>query len=238
MTKQKPLPPILELLGPEDSGKSTLARLFLESFSPEANILVLDPSPNQSIAEAYQLEKPMPSLTEAISALRHRHPSTAEMDWHLQELLIPLPINNEGDRDVLFIGSIPEYGLFQAESDLLTHGLPRLLQHVDLIIHDGPLGALEAFLKPFEVFDLIVIRPDDEAFCSALTSNSASIILSQAEPSDTPPESAQARINAGQWRLMGKVPRLPESSKDPNIQLPASFKDCFSRLDLPFALTT
>lgn len=237
MSKPKHRPPILELLGPEDSGKSTVARLFLESFSPEANIIVLDPSPNQSIAEAYQLEK-LPCLTEALSTLRHRHPSTAEVDWHLQELLIPLPINTTGDRDVLFIGNIPDYGLFQAESDLLTHGLPRLLQHADLIIHDGPLGPLEAFLKTFEVFDLIVIRPDDEAFCAGLTSNSASIILSQAAPHETPPESAQARINAGQWRLMGKIPRLPESTQGDTTALPASFRDCFSRLDLPFALTT
>jgi hypothetical protein len=251
MPKPKARPPVIELLGPEDSGKSTFARLFIEAFQPQASILVVDPSPNQSLATHYGLEAPLPTLTEALSALRHRHPSPEELDWHFQELLIPLPIQYEGDRDILFLGALPEYGLFQAETDMLTYALPRLLQQADCVIHDGPLGVLKPFLGDFETSDVLVIRPfeNDNSYCQDILplceNRSVNVILSQATANDSLPSVAEALVKEGTWRFLGKVPPLPEigpeagpETGEPSVeQLPASFRDCFARLDLPVALS-
>lgn len=238
MGKPKVYPPIIELVGPEAAGKSTLTRLFLEAVPSKLGVLAIDSSTDRSLFAAYGLDSETPTLIETLAKLRDHRPSNSEMDWQFQESIATVGIAAEGHREVLAIGNVPNYGLFQQDSDVLRFELPRLLKQNDLVVMDGELGPFEAFLADFPIYRLMVIRPEDEAYCQGLSRKTAYLILSQASAHDSPPETAQTQIREGNWQLVGRIPKLPSHGDDTpennQTMLSTACRDSFLHLNLPF----
>lgn len=236
-------PPIFELLGPEDSGKSTVAELFLEALPADCHVMLISADAQSDLAKQLGLE---PSLTlanvlEQAKETPLKLDSPEIMDWLMTELVLDVSLSlDKLNQELLCLGPLPTQ-LSQNEQALLDFALPRVFQHAQLIIADGNIDILKPSLKNFDIKPLLVIRPEDEEYCSVYnqthfnapnsTITTIQCILSKASGEDMPPKSVLAQIQAGNWTLLGKIPRLPSPGEysDP---VQTAFHDCLRRLDL------
>ncbi len=221
---------LLHLVGPVGSGKSTLCRLFLDSFS-DKSVLVVDASSDQLLLLSYGLQASVTVAT--LMQQMSMGPMTREaVDWALQDL--PVSIAAEADAELLAWGDVP-VSLSDVQLELMNYALPRLFREYDVVIWDGPLGLVEQIYPKSEISTLLVITPKDEAFCQEVRETNAMVLLSKAEASDILPPTAVMNIQSGNWKFLGKLP--PLSPPERRIrELPQYFQDCLHKLDLPFEL--
>jgi uridine kinase len=222
--------PIIHLMGPEGSGKTTLCRLLLEAFT-DKTVLAVDTSPDDFLSLSCGIHSPMTVAT--LLQQIHSTPMTHEaLDWALQDL--PITVASESDAEILPWGAMPE-SLSDVQQDLLSYGLPRLFQTYDIVIWEGNFGIIEPLLKGSSVQPLIVITPEDENYCQSLSIESGMVLLSKAQAIDLLPATAAFQVYKGNWKFVGKLPPLSPSEKRIK-ELPHYFQDCFHKLDLPFEL--
>lgn len=230
MSVSPKIPALIHLEGPPGSGKTTLCRLLLNALSERA-VLAVDASSDGYLALSYGLQSPF-TLEQLLARLENSPTSRESMDWVLQDL--PIAVAAESDADILQLGRQPQ-ALSPLVSDLLAYGLPRLISNYEIVIWDGPLGIYAPFLKGIDIRSLVVITPQDDAACREMPPHNAMLLLSKAQPSDALPPEASRRIQAGEWKFVGKLPPLT-SAEQRARELPRYFQDCYHKLDLPFTL--
>jgi hypothetical protein len=230
MSESKSFPPIIHIIGPQGSGKTTLCRQFLDSF-PDKSVLAVDASDDDYLALSYGIHSPVTvqHLLQQVAA----SPMTREaMDWTLQDL--PEAVPSESESEILTWGHL-NTPLSELQRELLTYGLPRLFKTYDVILWDGPMGVAGPILSFADIKELIVITPDDEEYCQTLHVEDAMVVLSKAQAIDILPPTAAYQIQRGNWKFIGKLPPLNPPEKRIK-ELPQYFQDCFHKLDLPFEL--
>lgn len=234
MGETKKYTPIIHIIGPAGSGKTTLCRLFLDAFY-DKSILVIDATEDGFLSLSYGISSPMTVsmlLQQAEASPSWNREST---DWALQDL--PVAISTQAgsaEAEILSWGAMA-MELTATQKNLLAYGLPRLFATYDLVIWDGPLGNVADILTPQDIQTLIVITPHDEMYCQQVEAESAMVLLSKAQAIDMLPPSAAYQIQKGNWKFLGKLP--PLNSPERRVkELPQYFQDCFQKLDLPFEL--
>lgn len=222
--------PIIHLVGPLHSGKTTLCRLFLDMFT-EKSVLAVDASEDNYLTLSYGLYAPV-TVGRLLQQIGTGAITREAIDWTLQDL--PIEIPTESEAEILVWGQLPR-PLSQSQQEFLAYGLPRLFQAYDIVLWDGPLEMVETLMTSIETKHLIVITPADEAYCQTVPWEQAMILLSKADASDGLPPTAAQQVQRGNWTFLGKLPPLSPPEKRIK-ELPQYFQDCFHKLDLPFTL--
>lgn len=224
--------PVIQLIGPPGSGKTTLCRLFLDAFK-DKSVLAVDASEDGYLTLSYGVPSSV-TMGVLLQQIEISPLSHEAMDWALQDL--PVAVPTESEAEILQWGVHADGKILSdTQKELLVYGLPRLFDTYDLVIWDGPLGVAESALKNTELKPLIVITPENEAYCQTVNQSNAMVLLSKAQAVDILPPTAASQVQRGNWRFLGKLP--PVSPPEKRIkELPQYVQDCFHRLDLPFEL--
>lgn len=222
--------PIIQLIGPQGSGKTTLCRLFLDAFAGKS-VLAIDASTDHYLALSYGIPAPV-TIADLIAQINTHTFSRESIDWALQDL--PVAIPSESEAELLAWGEIPKT-LTPVQHELLAYGLPRLFGNYDIVIWDGPMGNAKQLFQSADIKPLLVITPADEVFCQQVKADNVMVLLSKAQAIDILPPTAAYQIQKGNWKFLGKLPPLSPPEKRIR-ELPQYFQECFHRLDLPFEL--
>lgn len=231
---------VLQLAGQADSGLTTLARLFIEAPIDESlPILIIENTPDNKLAPFYRLEAEE-SLAHLLEKGLSNQLTTDTRDWLIDECVVNVcPENPHKIRDLLLMGQTQLDQLSPKSQEWLGYTLPRLLTQYPLIVIDGQFSDLKPYLPKNALLRTLLLlkpqeSPDEIIEPEFLNLSDADIILSQANPEDALNEVAKEKIQQGQWRFIGRIPKQGPEDLDVLYQ---AFKDCFLRLNLPIALS-
>lgn len=226
---------ILQIIGPPDTGKTTIADLLIHELVPSA-VLVVDASGNQQLSHRLTLEQPRKTLRQLMEQFESQPIQTQEgVDWAFHDLVVSVG----EDIDLLSLGALPGH-LPETASEKLTYGLNRLMDNYDYVVIDGFHAALDTRIKNRELMRVVAVAtPEryDLDFEALATVRTPVVILNRA-PETSLPEPLNSdldrAIEHGEVRLIGRLPDYP----DPETrirEMPAVFHNILLRLDLPLS---
>lgn len=226
---------ILQIVGPPDTGKTTVADLLVHELAP-ASVLVLDASADQQISHRLTLEQPRQTLRQLMEQFESHPVQTREgVDWAFHDLVVSVG----EDIDLLSLGALPD-PLPETAAERLTYGLNRLMENYDYVVIDGFHPTLNRLITEREPMRVIAVATPErhELDFDALAPVRTPVVILNRAPEASLPEPFNSRldraIEQGEVRLIGRLPEYP--TPDARIrEMPAVFHNILLRLDLPLS---
>ncbi len=226
---------VFQVVGAVGSGKSTICDLLIHELASSASILVIDASPDYQLTQRLTLEPPKQTIGKLVQQFKGvNRPTQESIDWAFSDLTLSVG----DDMDLITVGSLSET-LPDTEKKTIAYGLNRLMDNYDFTIIDGRHPRLYHLLQHREMVRLIwVATPEHYDFDLSVYERfqAPALILNKMPESGELPQAFEEELNpvlaSEDLVLIGRLPQYTDP--DERVRsLPAAFRDCLYRLDLP-----